>query len=530
VVDVGEKQTTQAVTLPTLPLPQFQARGQRTGLTTLGVVVLALLMGLAIAVVPLGQVALLVGAAIGVGVVTLIIAEPTIGLALTLFAGPFEPLESIMFHLPISSGQALLLLTLSAWVVRMVLRRRADLRTGSLFWPLAALLGVGALSFFAASSFELWAKECVKWVEVLVVYVFTLSQIRENTRARTLLLGAILVSAFFEAALGIYQFGLRGTGPAEFLIFGTRYRAYGTFEQPNPFGGYMGLTWPLAAAIGLFSLRESLRLLSSPLRRTRAAYGVYALAAFSLLVAVMGALALALSWSRGAWLGAGAAVVMMFIVALRKPVASLSIIAVVLVVVVAFNVVDLLPASLRSRLTDFTQEFSTFDVRGVTISSANYSIIERLAHWQAAENMIVDHPWLGVGFGNYAAVYDQYRTLNWPIALGHAHNYYLNVWAETGLVGLLVYLFLWGWIFYRTIKLYAVSNRPQHVDSPSTQLPFLAPAIALGMVGAWTQLSIHQLVDNLYVANIFLLISVYFGIIDSFSLAVIPDRMTGKNR
>jgi O-antigen ligase len=489
------------------------------------VILAALLLGLAIAVLPQSQLILILVAVVALAGVALIFAEPTIGLALTLIAGPFEPYESIMLHLPISAGQALLVITLGAWIARMIYQRRVGIQTGTLFWPLITFIGVGALSFFAASSFELWIKECIKWAEVLVVYLFAISQIRANPRARTFLLGAILISALFEAGLGIYQFGLRGTGPQEFLISGSHYRAYGTFEQPNPFGGYMGLTWPLAAAIGLFSLRQSIHHLFSASRSTREAWHSYALSGVCLLAAALGIVALGLSWSRGAWIGAVAAVVVMFIIALRKPVASATIIALLAVCIVTFNLIDLLPVSLRSRLTDFTQEFSSFDVRGVSISSSNYSVIERLAHWQAAQNMIVAHPFFGVGFGNYGAAYDQYRTANWPIALGHAHNYYLNIWAETGIIGLLAYLLLWGMIFYRTIKTFYRRSTPApplgHGITSNTSL--LLAAVALGMLGAWVQLSVHEVVDNLYVANIFLLLGAYFGMIDSLG---IPNQRT----
>ncbi len=69
-----------------------------------------------------------------------------------------------------------------------------------------------------------------------------------------------------------------------------------------------------------------------------------------------------------------------------------------------------------------------------------FSVIERLTHWQAAVRMAETQPWLGVGFGNYAAAYPDFRLLLWENALGHAHNYYLNVAAEIGAIGLLAYL------------------------------------------------------------------------------------------
>ncbi len=42
----------------------------------------------------------------------------------------------------------------------------------------------------------------------------------------------------------------------------------------------------------------------------------------------------------------------------------------------------------------------------------------------------------------------------------------------------------------------------------------LAGFVALGLVGSWVQLSVHQVVDNLFVANIPLLIAVFIGLLD----------------
>lgn len=159
-----------------------------------------------------------------------------------------------------------------------------------------------------------------------------------------------------------------------------------------------------------------------------------------------------------------------------------------------------LPAAINERLADAGELFQFRDVRGAAINDANYALIERLARWQAALNMLTDQPWAGVGFGNYQAVYEQYRLINWPTPLGHAHNVYLNVAAETGLPGLAAYVFLWVVIFGLTIQTIRQTNSIQRT-------------LAVGLLGTWVYLSVHNLVDNLYVNNIHLLIGVLLGLL-----------------
>ena len=63
-----------------------------------------------------------------------------------------------------------------------------------------------------------------------------------------------------------------------------------------------------------------------------------------------------------------------------------------------------------------------------------------------------DHPVLGVGVGNYPIAYARYSLPKWRMALGHAHNYYLNIAAETGLLGLLAYCMLWATATWQTVQ------------------------------------------------------------------------------
>jgi O-antigen ligase len=113
--------------------------------------------------------------------------------------------------------------------------------------------------------------------------------------------------------------------------------------------------------------------------------------------------------------------------------------------------------------------------------------------------MAKDNIWLGVGFGNYESAYPEYQLLNWPFALGHAHNYYLNVLAETGIIGLLTYLVFWGVVFIQLLRILKSSQWPHR-------------GLALGLLAAWTALSVHHLVDKLYVNNMFLYMGVMVGL------------------
>lgn len=220
--------------------------------------------------------------------------------------------------------------------------------------------------------------------------------------------------------------------------------------------------------------------------------------------------ALVLSFSRGAWLGAGAAGLAMLVFWPRRRWLGLGLGAGGLVVILGLYNFGLLPSFIASRFADVGDFIQVYDVRGVHINDSNFSIVERLAHWQAAINMADANPLFGVGLGNYEAAYEDYRLINWQYALGHAHMIYLNVLAETGAVGLAAYLILWGSIFAITLRVIAY-NDPSDFQNPKRLS--LNRAIAIGLLGSWVHLSTHQLLDNLYVGNIPFIIGALFGVL-----------------
>ena len=228
-------------------------------------------------------------------------------------------------------------------------------------------------------------------------------------------------------------------------------------------------------------------------------YGLIALA-YLVGAAIIGA-GLLVSWSRGAWIGFVAAALVLILFAPRQRLIGIGLVVLIVVGVLGGAAAGLLPASLVARISDFSQDLTGVDdVRGQVISDANYAVLERLAHWQAAVGMANDSPWLGVGFGNYETAYPRYALLNWPLALGHAHNFYLNLLAETGVVGLSAYLIAWIGIVVMTLR---VLRRETGFRR----------GLALGLLGVWTHLAVHSVFDKLYVNNLFLHIGVMLGLI-----------------
>jgi O-antigen ligase len=210
---------------------------------------------------------------------------------------------------------------------------------------------------------------------------------------------------------------------------------------------------------------------------------------------------LLVSWSRGAWLGFGcAALVLLWVLPEKRRHGSLLLLT-CLGSGLLLWILGLLPAFLVERVLSFSEDFRGFgDMRGVVISDENFAVVERLAHWQAALNMAATRPWLGVGFGNYEIAYPDFALANWPLALGHAHNYYLNLLAETGIIGLSSYLIFWAVIFHQNWQ--AIH-----------QAHGLPRAVLAGLLGVWVHLSVHHLVDKLYVNNLFLHIGVMLGLL-----------------
>jgi putative inorganic carbon (HCO3(-)) transporter len=485
-------------------------------------VVSVVVLGVALALLPGRWAALLV---VGGILLFALLIRPQCTLCLLAFAVPFGAIRGWpLGPVNVGSAELLILLLLAFWLARMIAARRIIIPQPPLVVPLLLFLTAILLSTLVTSSLELSAKELVKWLEVLIIYLFMADVVDE--RWGKWVVWSLLAAGSAEALVGVYQF-LRRVGPEGFILFERFMRAYGHFAQPNPFAGYLGLTLPLAYALTLEAL-EVLRLrvwrTQAGIRRALAQMMPYV--AFVASFVVMSA-AMVMSWSRGGWVGLAAALIVITVI--RSRAALISVIAVGLVVTYLLLIggAQYLPSTLVKRVSDFVPYLGGVDVTRVDVTDANWAVIERMAHWLAAVGMFSDHPWLGVGIGNYPVAYPQYAQGRWRDPLGHAHNYYLNIAAEAGIIGLGAYLILFGACFVQAWRVIQYTRSPAvscagRSPAPARKMAELRigwaghgywRAVALGALGVLVHLCVHSLFDNLFVHSMYVQLGLVLGLL-----------------
>jgi O-antigen ligase len=461
------------------------ARGEVARITLLAVIVVGL--GVAIALPDEAQTAALGTVAGGAAVLALI--QPLVAVPLLLLAVPFgsraapaDPSATTSTDPTIGAAELLVALLAVAWLARGVRRRELNLYSGALVVALVAMVVLAGLSIGYADDKTSAVKEMLKWLELLLALVIVVDLVRDANAARWVI-GAMLVAGAAEAAYGALQF-LTDSGPGAFELQGAL-RAFGHFDQPNPFAGYLTTMLPMAVFMALTR--------ANPLPFRWLSVG-----AAGLITVGVG-----LSQSRGAWLGALVAAVCLLLAwntATRRWLIPCTLGA---ALALALALSGALPASILDRLSQTIQYFGVFDVRTVEVTSDNWAVVERMAHWQAGWYMFLAHPWLGVGAGNYAQAYPDFYVGSWIEPLGHAHDYYINMLAELGVVGgglLLALLFL----AFRQLGGALVRSE----DQAGT----FWRAVLAGSFGGLIVFCVHNLFDSLFVHSVNIQLGVLLGL------------------
>lgn len=449
----------------------------------IGVGILAVL-AIILAILPLQWATLMLLALIAAGLMLIRPALALIGLALAIPFGGLVPLPVT----GINVVDLLVGVSLGTWLAQGLAARRIIVRLPPLIWPLLVFIWFAGCSLTAAHSWREGVPELLKWVEFAAVYLIAAQVLTPGSRRWVIV--ALLTAGTIQAAIGAYQF-FGQVGPEPFRVLGQFVRAYGTFRQPNPYAGYLGYLFPVALCLGLEAFGRWWR--------TREPMPFWLGLA---TMAVAGALAggILMSWSRGAWMGLIAAVLVVIGLRDRQTAARAAVALALLILVIALFGVGWLPGPIESRVKDLGAYVGGPDPARTEITDANFSVLERLAHWRAGLAMFRDYPWLGVGIGNFAVRYAEYALPHWYVPLGHAHNAFINFLAETGILGAGAFTVFWMGIAWLTWR--AASERCG-----------VEAALAIGLLGTWAYLTVHSMFDNLFVQHMQLQLALLLGVL-----------------
>ncbi len=199
-----------------------------------------------------------------------------------------------------------------------------------------------------------------------------------------------------------------------------RYRVEGPYANPNAYAQVLVVVVPLALERLWHERHIILRLLAG-------------------LALAVSMLAIFFTYSRGGFLALLFALGV-FLVQYRPSFLPLLVTALLAILVLQF-----LPATYTDRISTLAQFFSLKDQQ-----PSDPSFRGRLSENTVAWQMFVDHPWLGIGIGNYSINYQDYshdigldprRSNRTPASL------YLELLSEQGVVGTIIFLFLLYLVF-----------------------------------------------------------------------------------
>lgn len=398
-----------------------------------------------------------------------------------------------------------------------LLVRREPVRWTRLSVPYMLLVGMFAVSIVWAASTSAALAEVGRWAIALVSFLIAVQFLVDASRARIMaFIGVLALGGVFEATFGVTQ-SLLALGPASFQ-FGAGSRAFGTFGQPNSYAGYLEMVFFPVFWVGVY-VASTLPSLLAGYRRQRlsgrdaSSRQRYRLLLNALLAAaLLGASAIILSgivasYSRGAWLGvaAGGVVSALFFHRWVRRAAPLMI--PVGILLFAGGLASIAPASVNERISTGFEDIRPFDAASITITHQNFAAAERMAHWQAGWQMFDDQPFRGVGAGNFNERYEDYFVRQeFRFTRGHAHNFYIHMLAEVGLVGLMLYLSLIA--SFVALALIVLVRAPAGFER----------MLALGAFGTIVSVGVHNVFENLHVLNL----SIQLGLV--WALVVVAHR------
>jgi O-antigen ligase len=322
------------------------------------------------------------------------------GLLVFAFFSPFS----------IAGTQTGLCLALLGWVWRMLSRKGLDWKRSFFELPVLVYLGTWVVSIIF-SQHPLHSLFTLKDEWLLVIPFLLINNLKDENFIRKLVNLIFLISGI----VALYAIWQHYTGmdllrhlqiDPSFISPYKKYRSIGFFDIPLTYGFYAMLIGIISFCLGSFEKKTSLK-------------------TFYFTVAVLTVTANFFTYTRST-LYAQIFAFIVYFVFFKSRNKTREILAVAGYLVIIY-LID--PQILgRSLIAAQAGSLEQADIRSVI--------------WSTSFNIFKDHPIFGIGFGNFPEFYQRYLKVPSEI-FGHAHNDFLNVAVNAGIVGLLAFIFMW---------------------------------------------------------------------------------------
>ena len=323
-------------------------------------------------------------------------------------------------------AELLLAVVAVLWLI-LVVRNHERIEVPAMFWPLLAY----AAATLVSASFSIDRRVSFVDSKQLVLYAIVPIAYRLLPGPRTLKAVDVMITAgALSAVYGIVQYGI-------FDFDNLGQRVQGTLGHYMTYSGLIMLVACVAAARVMFRPQDRL---------------------WAALIMPAVLVALALTFSRNAWVGACAGISLLFVL---RDFRLVAIVPVAAALFLAFA-----PAQIADRL------YSTFRLSDPTN-------IDRLAMIRSGLRIIKDDPLTGVGPDMVIQVYPHYRDRDATKQLNpHLHNVPLQIAAERGLPALAV----WLWFIVVLVRDFWRKCRSSALLSlPTAALAGVVAMLAAGM-------------------------------------------------
>ncbi|MBU0759171.1 MAG: O-antigen ligase family protein [Candidatus Omnitrophica bacterium] len=362
--------------------------------------------------------------------------------------------------------QAVVLCAVFAWFTRMFSEGSIKLRRTDIDTPLIIFIILAVISTFRSPYTHDSLMELFKLLSLALVFYLVVN----NIRGREDILSVSNVIVIMGAGLSLFGI-IQYAGGLSNSWWSNRYFLSSVYVNHNHFAGLLELCLPLCVGLALTEKAVAKKL-----------FYVY-------LIIIM-FVAFVLSMSRGGWFSLTIAMAVMFALLSKKGFIRFGIIAVILLLVAIgfFIVKNIGIGPVANRIASYRE----LDFSG------------RLYIWKGGLRLLRERPFLGSGLGTFIYFFPRYRPVGFNLFANAAHNDYLQVAVELGILGLLCMI----WIFYMMMRKAMATYLTSHSS--------FKKALSVGLFTGILSLSIHSLADfNLRIPANATLFSVLAGIVFS---------------